>query len=52
MDHVEVGTWKAWCPLFWALLTVPGILAVGKHTILGVGFLRVFLALYGYLRHF
>ena len=52
MDHVEVGTWKAWCPSFWALSKVPGILVIGKRTILGVGFLRVFLAFYGYLLHF
>ena len=52
MDHVEVGTWKAWCPSFWALSKVPGILVVGKCTILGVGFLRVFIALYGYLWQF
>ena len=52
MDHVEVDTWKAWCPLFWELSKVPGILVIGKCTIFGVGFLRVFMALCGYLRHF
>ena len=38
--------------VFWELSKVPGILVIGKCTILGVGFLRVFMALYGYLRHF
>ena len=52
MDHVEVGTWKAWCPSFWALSKVPGILVIGKCTILGVGFLRVFIAFYSTLRVF
>ena len=33
-----VGTWKAWCPSFLALSKVPGILVIGKRTILGVGF--------------
>ena len=49
MDHVEVGTWKAWCPSFWALSKVPGILVTRKCTILGVGFLRVFIAFYSTL---
>ena len=40
-----------WCPLFWTLSKVPGILVIGKRTILGVGFLRVSMALYGYSRH-
>ena len=52
MDHVEVGSWKAWCPSFWALSKVPGTLVIGKCAILGVGFLRVFIALYGYLWNF
>ena len=43
---------EAWCPLFWELSKVPGILVIGKCTIFGVGFLRVFMALCGYLRHF
>ena len=52
MDHVEVVTWKAWCPSFWALSKVPGTLVIGKCAILGVGFLRVCITLYGYLWHF
>ena len=52
MDHVEVVTWKAWCPSFCALSKVPGTLVIGKCAILGVGFLRVFIALYGYLWNF
>ena len=48
MDHVEVVTWKAWCPSFWALSKVPGTLVIGKCAILGVGFLRVCITLYGY----
>jgi len=37
--------------LFWAL-SKPGILAIGNLTILGVGFLRVFVAFNGDLQHF
>lgn len=37
---------------FGALSKVPGILVTGKCTISGEGFLRVFMALGGYLRHF
>ena len=46
-DHMEVCTWKAWCPSFLALSKVPGILVIGKSTILGVGFLR---GIYGTVR--
>ena len=58
MDHVEVVTWKAWCPSFWALSKVPGTLVIGKCAILGsristcvYNTLRVFVAFLFFSRH-
>ena len=34
-DHMEVGTWKAWCPSLLAPSKVPGILVIGKRIIFG-----------------
>ena len=48
----KLGMWKTWCLSFWALSKVPGIVVVGKCTILGVGFQRVPMVFKGYLWRF
>ena len=52
-DHVEVSReLESLVLIVLALSKVNGFLAIGKRTILRVGFQRVFVALYGYLMVF